>query len=148
MEKFIPPIFPVAAQRDPSVAEEEESTKRQFSIALKAAHCSQRGGCLLSVSSGAWQWWLCVYISVRCDGASWLKWRQIPQRDWLRKPICCLTRMWTRGMGAFQDLGNSLLVYIAVSGNNTIFKALKNAFSLCKDWGMLTKSKHCLLNTE
>lgn len=43
MEKFIPPIFPVAAQRDPSVAEEEESTKRQFSIALKAAHCSQGG---------------------------------------------------------------------------------------------------------
>lgn len=46
MEKFIPPIFPVAAQCDPSVAEEEEeeSTKRQFSIALKAAHCSQGGG--------------------------------------------------------------------------------------------------------
>lgn len=68
MEKL---IFPMAAHCDPSVAE-EESTKRQFSIALKAAHCSQ-GRCLLSVSSGAWQWWLCVYISVRCDGASWLK---------------------------------------------------------------------------
>lgn len=43
-------------------------------------------GWWLSVSSGAWQWWLCVYIS-QCDGESCLMWQQILLRVWLRKPI-------------------------------------------------------------
>jgi len=73
-------------------------------------------GCLLSVSSGAWQRWLCVYISVQCDGVSGLKWQKIPQRVRLRKPICCGACMRTGSMGALHAAPSMRLPACAACG--------------------------------
>lgn len=101
-----------------------------------------QGGCLLSVSSGAWQRWLSVYISVRCDGASWLKWRQIPQRDWLTERAHLLWK--THGDGRNGNVPGPATPRMCAqqSVKTTRPSNLKNASTWCEDWGMMTNIQH------